>query len=128
MPRKSKKSILLKILRQILNEYRENNHKARITDCALCTEYMVVINTYWDNCYGCPMVVFNPAQTDYPCLSRKCAPVDCQYGVEKNKDIELKRVIRFYEKIIERIESMSTEAVRKSSFKFMIKIDKEVLN
>jgi len=123
MPIKSKKTKLLTALRKILYEYRENIHRTRVNTCALCIEY-IVDSDYRHECSACPMVVFLPTQIDYPCQTRKCHPVD--YTSLDKSWSELKRVISFYEKIIEKIESMSTDAVRKSSFKFLIKIDKEV--
>ena len=56
-------------------------------------------------------------------MDRKCEPINC--SCLDSDDVDLQRVILFYEKAIAKIESMSVDAVRKSSFKFLIKIDNE---
>jgi len=122
---KSKKSILLEIMNQILHEYKSVNHHADITTCGLCREFMNREN-YDESCINCPMHVFEDYDNTYPCMARKSEPVDCRFLDPKDKD--LKRVIKFYEKVIAKIESMSTQAVARSSFKFLIKIDDEVYN
>jgi len=119
--RKSKKSELLKIMKDILTEYKEVRHEVDITKCGLCVKYMD--EDSYTSCDRCPMMVFD-GYTSYPCMSRKCEPVGCRFI--SPDDIDLLRVTKFYELAITKIESMSVDAVRKSSFRFLIKIDKEV--
>lgn len=121
MSKKSKKVILLEIMKTILNEYKEVSHKVDVTKCSLCIKYMIN-----NACNDCPMVVFDgySPYSKYQCLSRKCEPVDCTFM--SPNDIDLLRVIKFYELAIAKIESMSVNAIRKSSFKFLVRIDKEV--
>ena len=120
MSRKSKKTVLLDIMRIILSEYKEVTHKIDITSCGLCQEFM---DKDESTCGSCPMHVFKKHHF-YPCIDRNCEPVDCNFL--SPDDIDLLRVIKFYELVIARIESMSVDAVRKSSFKFLISIDNEV--
>lgn len=123
MAKKSKKTKLLEIMIGILDEYITRSHKTQVNTCALCHEYMHSKL----NCDACPMNVFkiNSPCIYYPCMYRKCLPVSCEYLLSEN---ELKRVTLFYKRAIAKIESMSTDAVRKSSFKFLIKIDNEVFD
>lgn len=120
MARKSKKTELLEIMTDILSEYEDCIHRADITKCGLCIKYM---DNY--DCDKCPMDVFgDELNFSYPCMNRNCVPVNCEF-IDPD-DIELKLVISFYKEIIAKIESMTTDAVRKSSFKFLIKIDNNI--
>jgi len=123
MARRSKKDIVLEIMKDILKEYKEVRHKTDRTKCGLCVKY---INQFNVTCENCPMIVFKGMHC-YPCINRKCEPVNCS-GLISPDNIDLQRVIKFYKQAIAKIESMSVDAVRKSSFKFLIKIDKEVYN
>lgn len=118
---KSKKTELLKIMNDILDEYENCIHRADITTCGLCVKYM---NNY--DCDKCPMYIFtDDRHYSYPCMNRKCVPIGCEF-IDPD-DIELKLVISFYKEAIAKIESMSVDAVRKSSFKFLIKIDNNII-
>lgn len=118
MKKKDKKTELLEIMNIILYEYKKGIHKRQIDSCGLCKKYH---NLYF--CYNCPMYIFVSKNISYPCMNRKCHPID---SFSLNDEIKTKRVIEFYERVIAKIESMTINAVRKSSFKFLIKIDNEV--
>jgi len=119
MARRSKKTILLDIMKEILDEYKKSIHRTSISNCGLCLEYRT------HNCYACPMFVFK-SNCYYACMDRKCIPTDCE--LTDPSDIELLRVKLFYKKAIAKIESMSNSNFLKTNFAFLIKIDEEVYN
>jgi len=127
MPRKSKKTELLEIMKEILREYKLGIHRTQIDKCGLCKKYLNENIRHGNGCELCPMSVFHVSTSSYPCMNRSCRPVNCS-TIFNISEIELKRVITFYEEVIAKIESMSTDAVRKSNFKFLIKIDEKVGN
>ena len=136
----SKKSKLLVAMYAILKEYKNKTHKTSVSVCSLCDLfYDETLNLYDDDgkvntCNKCPMFVFfNPdSNNPLPCLNRKCEPVNCYLRKNENGKYsketvtELKRVIKFYESAINKIETMSDRQVRESSFKFLIKIDNNI--
>lgn len=123
-----KKTELLKAMRTILKEYENNEHQAHVVFCKLCQLYNKDDDKEHKNheCSLCPMYVFLVnAYTYYPCLKRKCEPVNCYYATEDSN--ELKTVIDFYKEAISTINDMtSNELNKKNTFKFLIKIDKVV--
>jgi hypothetical protein len=120
-----KKSELLPAMKKILQEYKNVSHKKRVTSCKLCKLYYVC----YGNCSICPMTVFNiTGYSQFYCTNRQCRPVDCEIFYHKGITYpEIERVIKFYKKAIERVESMTEEQLNKeNAFKFLIDIDKEV--
>jgi hypothetical protein len=75
-------------------------------------------------------VFYEKYKNVYPCMKRKCEPVDCEnggiYGSTKDSN-ELLAVIDFYKEAISIVKNMTSEELnKKNAFKFLIKIDKVV--
>lgn len=116
-----KKTELLPAMRKVLAEYRENKHRCTMA-CPLCELY----NSEWDDCFRCPMSVFNAKGDNLACLSRRCVPVDCEDKVYKGQ-IKLQAVQEFYEKVIAKVETMTYDELNKTTaFLFLKDIDHEV--
>lgn len=135
----SKKNRLLLAMYTTLKEYKKKTHRTSIGTCKLCHEFYDDDVEFVDEtgkvntCYKCPMMVFfnSDRRNQLPCLNRKCRPVGCTFeksnlGYPKEFLLTLKRVIKFYELAINKVESMSDRQVRESSFNFLIKIDQNI--
>jgi hypothetical protein len=119
---------MLRAMKGILKEYREERHAVSGFSCKLCKLY----GNYGqpDSCTGCPMKVFG--NTSFPCTNRKCQPVDCR----KDNDtiyvktvLKLERVVEFYTQAIAYVETLTDEQTQNiESFKPLIDIDKAVGN
>jgi hypothetical protein len=123
-----KKTELLKAMKKVLNEYKKNNHVARVDYCALCLLYNKTDdNTHIGHeCKFCPMFVFQNSMDWFPCMKRRCSPIDCDGDMTEDLN-ELKAVIDFYEEAINTVESMTASQLNESkAFMFLIKIDKLV--
>jgi hypothetical protein len=121
------KKELLKALRTILKEYRNETHERKKNKCALCLLY--IYNEY--ECDKCPMFVFDNSLFDdteeftYPCMNRKCTPVDCSDAPFAEE--ETKRVKEFYKATINKVVSMTTKELNaKRAFKFLVDIDNKI--
>ena len=120
------KSQLLKLMKETLKEYEENEHSLCRDLCSLCNAYL--IDKYaWgaENCGSCPMRVFEGlGGSSVPCMNRKCYPIDCN---DKYTEDELDAVVEFYKQAIKAVKTMTAEQVKEEgAFKFLIEIDKEV--
>jgi hypothetical protein len=120
------KGKLLWAMKMILREYKKNEHKALIDHCGLCRLYNRYNKEYKKHeCELCPMYVFYVTDCTYPCMRRKCEPIDCYYATEDTN--ELKAVIELYKRAIKKVDSMTSEELNKrNAFKFLIKMDEEV--
>lgn len=118
----SRKDLVLKTMRLVHKQYLNNVHTNEMSKCALCREFRT--DTY-HCCSACPMDLFEE-RSYVPCMSRRCYPIDCN-AVFTGDDIKrLKRVIKFYEQAIARIESMSPDEVLKTNYEFLITLDNEI--
>jgi hypothetical protein len=62
----------------------------------------------------------------YPCMNRKCVPVDCYDPFVQEY---LEKVIKFYEAIIKKIAGMTAKELNaEGAFKFLVDIDNEIDN
>jgi hypothetical protein len=124
-----KKLELLNAMRGILYDYENNKHRSTLDSCKLCRLYnRNCPQVHKDHeCSLCPMYVFfETRNTIYPCMKRKCEPVDCD-GYVTNDSNELLAVIDFYKEVISTVRNMTSEELnKKNAFKFLIKIDKKV--
>jgi hypothetical protein len=119
----NRKKEILRAMRIILREYKNDEHTTSTTDCELCKLFLHKGESI---CSLCPMFAFvheNDNNT-YSCMNRKCEPVDCSRSYTDN---EYNAVIKFYEKAIKKIEKMSNDDLKKeSAFEFLIAIDNKV--
>jgi hypothetical protein len=124
-----KKLELLKAMKTILREYKKRIHHTRLDRCALCVFYHK--DNYFDShekheCILCPMFVFLKDNDSYPCMERKCEPVNC-WGYGSAEEDEIKKVIEFYTQAIAVVETMTyKELNEKKAFKFLVKIDRNI--
>jgi hypothetical protein len=122
----NKKAKVLKAMHTILREYKEKTHNTTTDDCKLCVSFLKKTGKYYFGdihvCRLCPMFAFG--KNGFPCLIRKCAPIDCEGFYYTG---ELEAVIEFYELAIKKIESIdNAELIKKDGFKFLVNIDKKV--
>ena len=116
------KIILLHAIVNIYREYENKTHTLQVSRCALCVVYNKNNrNTYKRNCTNCPMTVFKGTDA-YPCMNRKCRPVDCQL-LSPIIDKQLNAVLNFYKKFIKVIENISEEEFQATDFKFLEDLD-----
>lgn len=121
--RKTKKDILLNAMEEILREYKKKQHRAACSTCVLCNLYQ---NEYHQKheCYNCLMFVFD-GEHDYPCMNRRCAPVDCRSN-SKMSD-KYRAVIEFYTLAIEGVKLLNSEDFKKkSTWNFLKTIDNSI--
>lgn len=123
MGRKSKKDIVLKAMRVILQEYNDIKHKNDISTCSLCILFRED-DFRFHLCNNCPMQIFDN-MSSVPCMQRKCYPIDCT-NIRTEDNFRLQRVIRFYNEIITKIESMSNSEFLKTDYKFLVEIDNSI--
>ena len=118
----NRKNEILKAMRTILQEYKNDEHSTSTTDCKLCKLFLYKSSPM---CSLCPMFAFVHLDNNtYCCMNRRCEPVDCNKSYIDN---EYNAVIEFYEKAIKKIEKMSNIDLKKeSTFKFLIAIDDKV--
>lgn len=110
------KYVVLKAMREILEQYQNRTHNNKIKNCSLCNLYYEVTN----HCKNCPMRVFGH---NIGCLDRKCKAIDCD---RKYNETELSAVIEFYKEAIEKIKSMNFIQFMFTDYKFLLKIDEEI--
>ena len=127
----SKKVRVLKAMRTILQEYKEQTHTTKVGDCGLCKLFHLN-DVKPHECLLCPMFVFYYYEGwRFPCKNRKCEPVDCLWESSYLGTKKLEAVIEFYEEIIKTIETMTNESLKKDNgkdngFKFLIDIDEKI--
>ena len=116
------KSEILRAMRRILKEYRNETHSSRVVDCSLCKLYGADRKP---DCQNCLMNIFTDVG-NYGCVDRYCKPIPCLDVKLSKVSIELDAVIMFYERSIAHIESLSEAQVRRTNFSFLKKIDEQV--
>ena len=74
------------------------------------------------------MTVFVCDPDFFPCMFRRCRPIDSNPNEDKYRKKErLQAVQEFYERMIEKVQSMSTEELQeKHAFKFLVDLDNEI--
>lgn len=120
---------LLQGIKKIHREYKKNEHTLDINVCPLCRMF-TNDGPYADNCKNCPMQVFK-GEHNYPCMNRKCRPVNCQgYFLDiKMRDKFLPLDIDFYERFIRKVETLTDEQIQApNAWKFLKGIDTRVYN
>ncbi|MFA5207444.1 MAG: hypothetical protein WC428_02190 [Candidatus Paceibacterota bacterium] len=127
-----KKTELLKAMKRVLKEYKNNIHIASVAICPLCLLYNKDDDKrhIGHECRLCPMHVFHKSYEHggdfYSCITRKCKPVNCEEDYTKDTN-ELKAVIDLYEEAINTVEGMTASQLNEpKAFMFLIKIDKLV--
>ncbi len=106
----------------VLSEYKEGTHYAAIHCCSLCDLYYKM-NC---NCGVCPMTVFS-GKDKFPCMRRRCIPLDCGWRKEYKYKVKLKAVVEFYQQAIAKVKILTEEELNQSqSFAFLIGIDNEI--
>lgn len=118
-----KKSPLVKAMKQVLKEYREETHTLEMRDCAMCKLYRDIFGY---TCGNCPM-----AKVFHRCGSRWCAPVRCNvHHSTKNSRVhkqKLQAVQEFYIKAIARVRRMTVSELNAyGAFEFLKDIDMKV--
>jgi hypothetical protein len=122
----TKTELLIAII-NIYLEYKDGTHKLSISKCALCRLY-VRNNNYIISCDGCPMTVFKKGDKTYPCMNRKCKPVDC-LNIKFNLFTceELQAVEEFYKEFIEIVKGMKAIDLKDiNAFAFLKKLDRKI--
>jgi len=123
-----KKSEVLTAFTDIYEKYKNGTHRSSVNDCALCQKY----NTKFpwgafDSCTACPMYAFNNSRSFYPCLDRKCQPIDCKDPNDVNTGFGLKRVTEFYAVLIQEVKNMPERGfTRKKLYAVLKRVDTEV--
>jgi hypothetical protein len=118
---RNQKVRLLSAMHKTLQEYREKKHSTNLGSCRLCWIYR---RGYY-SCTDCPMSVFKDNVGQFPCMNRRCIPVNCYDGAYK-KNIKLQAVQEFYEKAIPIVQEMTDEQLDGKKFQFLLDIDDEV--
>jgi hypothetical protein len=115
---------LLKALKTVLKEYKDETHRTKKDKCSLCQLY--IVSDY--ECDRCPMFLFGDSYEHmYPCMNRKCRPVDCEAIFPMWFKEDLEKVIEFYEAIIKKVASMTTKELNaEGAFKFLVDIDDKI--
>jgi len=123
-----KKSQVLTAFTDIYEKYKNGTHRSSVNDCALCQKY----NTKFpwgggETCTACPMFTFNNASSFYPCLDRKCQPIDCKDPNDVDLGFGLKRVTEFYAVLIQEVSAMPEQGfTRKKLYAVLKRVDKQV--
>ena len=122
------KATLLKAMRTIHKEYKENKHRLGVTTCALCQLFHHEAEFLSDSsCTLCPMTVFD---AEVGCSDRRCSSLDCggyHYNDEEYQ-ICLKAVTEFYAEAIKVVRKMTDEQLNDGffSFQFLKDIDERI--
>jgi hypothetical protein len=119
---RNQKARLLSAMKKTLQEYKEKKHSTSLGSCRLCWIYR---RGYY-SCNDCPMSIFKDNMGIFPCMNRRCIPINCYDGAYK-KNIKLQAVQEFYEKAIPIVQEMTDEQLNNSNaFHFLLDIDNEV--
>jgi hypothetical protein len=117
---------LLTGIKKIHREYKNSTHVLDLTSCPLCRMYDS--SPFMNGCDVCPMSVFK-GEHGYPCMNRKCRPVNCQgYFMDRGlKDKFLPLDIDFYGRFIKKVETMTDEDMQApNAWKFLKALDARV--